>query len=72
MTGPRIGAPVRNQGPPVVGTLSDMTRPGRRAWSFPDLDVPAVELPPGHRRADRAALPEVAERDLVAHFTRLS
>ena len=72
MTGPPIGAPVRKQGPPVVGTLRDRTRPGRRAWSFPDLDVPAVELPPDHRRVDPAALPEVAERDLVAHFTRLS
>ncbi len=72
MTGPRIGAPVRSQGPALAGTLKELSRPGRRSWSFPDLDVPGTDLPPPHRRSADAALPEVAERDLVRHFTRLS
>ncbi|HET9723476.1 MAG TPA: aminomethyl-transferring glycine dehydrogenase subunit GcvPB [Actinomycetota bacterium] len=49
-----------------------MSRPGRRAWSLPELDVPAAEVPAEHARARPPALPEVAERDLVTHFTRLS
>jgi glycine dehydrogenase subunit 2 len=56
----------------VPETLHDLSRPGRRAWSFPDLDVPEANLPAEHARADSPALPEVAERDLVRHYTRLS
>jgi glycine dehydrogenase subunit 2 len=67
-----VGAPVRRQGPPGLGTLKDLSRPGRRAWSLPDLDVPAVDVTAEHARARPPALPEVAERDLVTHFTRLS
>ncbi|HEX9124332.1 MAG TPA: aminomethyl-transferring glycine dehydrogenase subunit GcvPB [Actinomycetota bacterium] len=67
------GAPVRTQGPPAgEGTLTDLSRPGRRAFSFPSLDVPERPIPEEHARGDPAALPEVAERDLVAHFTRLA
>ncbi len=68
----RIGAPVRAQGPAGAGTLRDLSRPGRRAWSLPPLDVPATAVPEEHARRTPAALPEVAERDLVAHYTRLS
>jgi glycine dehydrogenase subunit 2 len=50
----------------------ERSRPGRRAWSLPELDVPAVEVPAAHRRVTRPALPEVAETDVVRHFTRLS
>jgi len=67
-----VGAPVRRQGPPGLGTLKDLSRPGRRAWSLPVLDVPDVTVPPEHARRRPPALPEVAERDLVSHFTRLS
>ncbi|HEU4354310.1 MAG TPA: aminomethyl-transferring glycine dehydrogenase subunit GcvPB, partial [Actinomycetota bacterium] len=67
-----VGAPVRRQGPPGLGTLKDLSRPGRRSWSLPELDVPPIELPAEHARARPPALPEVAERDLVSHFTRLS
>lgn len=71
--GRAVGAPVRTQGPPDrQGTIADLSRPGRRAFSFPRLDVPEVAVPAEHARAGRAALPEIAERDLVAHFTRLS
>jgi len=66
------GAPVRRDGPPGQGTLADDSRPGRRAWSFPDLDVPEAAVPGTFARQAAPALPEVAERDLVRHFTRLS
>jgi glycine cleavage system P protein (glycine dehydrogenase) subunit 2 len=68
-----IGAPVRSRGPEIAGrTLKERARPGRRAWSLPELDVPGVDLPDAHRRTAPADLPEVAETDLVRHFTRLS
>ncbi|MGE5461549.1 MAG: aminomethyl-transferring glycine dehydrogenase subunit GcvPB [Solirubrobacterales bacterium] len=67
-----VGAPVRRQGPPGLGTLKDLSRPGRRAWSLPALDVPPASVPAEHARRTPPALPEVAERDLVSHFTRLS
>ncbi|MGZ8611962.1 MAG: aminomethyl-transferring glycine dehydrogenase subunit GcvPB, partial [Actinomycetota bacterium] len=61
------------QGPPErAGTLAELSRPGRRAFSLPPLDVPEVEVPPDLARRERAGLPEVAERDLVSHYTRLS
>ena len=67
------GAPVRTQGPPErEGTIADLSRTGRSAFSFAALDVPAAELPAEHLRTERAALPEVAERDIVSHYTRLS
>ncbi|MFQ5947920.1 MAG: aminomethyl-transferring glycine dehydrogenase subunit GcvPB, partial [Acidimicrobiia bacterium] len=53
-------------------TLADLSVPGRAAWSLPDLDVPerALQLP--EAAFDELPLPEVSERDLVAHFTRLA
>jgi glycine dehydrogenase subunit 2 len=67
------GAPVRTQGPDILqGTIKDVSRPGRRAFSLPELDVPEASLPNEQLRAERAALPEVAERDIVSHYTRLS
>ena len=70
---PRVGAPVRVQGPRQGhGTLKDLSRPGRRAFSMPELDVPETALPADQLRHVRSGLPEVAERDLVSHFTRLS
>lgn len=68
----RVGAPVRTTGPPVPATLRAASRPGRRAWSLPEMDVPPVEVPHEHRREGRVGLPEVSERDLVRHFTRLA
>lgn len=56
--------------------IFEASRRGRRAWSLPDVGVPAPELdeliPEHHRRAEAPALPEVSERDLVRHYTRLS
>ena len=57
-------------------TIFDLSRPGRRGCEMPALDVPArplSEMLPSGLVADAPpALPEVAERDVVAHFTRLS
>src|SRR5947208_1479090 len=57
-------------------TVFELSSPGRRAWSFRTTALPewsADELvPAGHRRDRAVPLAEVSERDLVAHFTRLS
>ena len=67
------GAPVRKDGPPIAWTsLKERSKPGRRAWSLPDLDVPEVTLDAAHRRSTPPGLPEVSEVDIVRHFTRLS
>jgi glycine dehydrogenase subunit 2 len=68
----RIGAPVRSQGPPLGGTLKDLSRSGRRAWTFPALDVPSAGISEEHRRGSVPGLPQLAERDIASHFTRLS
>ncbi|MEO8476935.1 MAG: aminomethyl-transferring glycine dehydrogenase subunit GcvPB [Actinomycetota bacterium] len=67
-----IGAPVRRQGPPGEGTLGARSRPGRRAFSFAALDVEPVDIAEGYARTTPPRLPEVAEGDLVRHYTRLS
>jgi glycine dehydrogenase subunit 2 len=67
------GAPVRTQDPPTAaGTIKDLSRPGRRAFSLPRLDVPPARIPDEFARRTPPGLPEVAERDLVSHYTRLS
>ena len=66
------GAPVRTQGPRSPSTIRDRSVPGRRASGFAPLDVPSVKMNPSFRRARPPALPEVAEIDLVRHYTRLS
>jgi glycine dehydrogenase subunit 2 len=62
---------------PLVGggtepTLAALSVPGRRAWSLPTLDVPEQALSLPETAGEAPALPEVSERDLVAHFTRLA
>jgi glycine dehydrogenase subunit 2 len=70
---PQVGAPVRTGDPEgLPPTLKELSRPGRRASSMPKLDVPEAKVPSEHRRRDPASLPEVGERDLVRHFTRLA
>jgi glycine dehydrogenase subunit 2 len=66
------GAPIRTQGPDGFARLWDRSRPGRRASSFPALDVPEVEMPVEHARETPAVMPEVAELELVRHYTRLA
>jgi glycine dehydrogenase subunit 2 len=57
-------------------TIFERSRPGRRAFAPPALDVPGRpldELVPAHlRRMDPARLPEVSEPEIVRHYTRLS
>jgi glycine dehydrogenase subunit 2 len=67
------GAPIRTQSPPVAhGTIMDRSVRGRRAFEFPELDVPQAEVPAAHARTGAPGLPQVAETDLVRHYTRLS
>jgi glycine dehydrogenase subunit 2 len=53
---------------PNIYELSTTDRPSHR---FPDLDVPAAELPKGMLR-DQLELPELSELEVVRHFVRLS
>ncbi|MDQ3878496.1 MAG: aminomethyl-transferring glycine dehydrogenase subunit GcvPB [Actinomycetota bacterium] len=56
--------------------IFELSREGRRAWSLPEVGVEAPELdeliPADYRRTTAPDLPEVSERDLVRHYTRLS
>ena len=58
-------------------TIFDRSIPGRRASSIPSDGLNGVEearssIPSHLLRKQPAALPEVSERDLVQHYTRLS
>ncbi|MGH9267094.1 MAG: aminomethyl-transferring glycine dehydrogenase subunit GcvPB, partial [Acidimicrobiales bacterium] len=57
-------------------TIFEQSVPGRRAWSFRTTGVPEWDagdlVPADHLRPEPPALAEVSERDLVAHYTRLS
>jgi len=53
-------------------TLAELSSPGRTASGFGELDVPLEKLDLPELAEGPLALPEVAERDLVAHFTRLA
>jgi glycine dehydrogenase subunit 2 len=66
---------------PIMGrdaepTIFELSSPGRRAASFRTTGLPewdAAELVPAeHLRGGPAPIAEISERDLVAHFTRLS
>jgi glycine dehydrogenase subunit 2 len=57
-------------------TLFEMSVPSRSAYQLRTTGVPALALdqlvPQAHLNEDVVAIAEVSERDLVAHFTRLS
>ncbi|MFZ0089044.1 MAG: aminomethyl-transferring glycine dehydrogenase subunit GcvPB [Solirubrobacteraceae bacterium] len=57
-------------------TIFERSRPGRRAFVAPALDVPERPredlLPPALRRELPPRLPEVSEPEIVRHYTRLS
>jgi glycine cleavage system P protein (glycine dehydrogenase) subunit 2 len=79
MTLERVGGVLERSGgtrDPDTPLIFELSRPGRRAWSLPDAptDAPEIDdlIPAGHRRTEAPRLPEVSERDLVRHFTRLS
>ncbi len=56
--------------------IFESSRPGRVSYSLRELDVPAKPLadlvPADLLRTEELAFPEVAELDLVRHYTRLS
>ena len=52
--------------------IYEKSRPGRRAGRLPDHGLPVPEVPEELRRSEPPRLPEVAEPDLVRHFTELS
>jgi len=56
--------------------IFEITKPGRVAYSLPELDVPETDLaeavPADYLRSQPAELPEVSELDLVRHYTALS
>ena len=57
-------------------TIYERSKPGRRAFVAPALDVPerSVDelIPAALRRSTPARLPEVAEPEIVRHYNRLS
>jgi glycine dehydrogenase subunit 2 len=52
--------------------IYERSQPGRRAGRPPRPDLPVPEPPPELRRAHPPRLPELAEPDLLRHFTELS
>lgn len=72
----QASAGTRAPSPNGFPLIFEESRPGRRAWSLPDVEVEAPPLedliPESFRRSSPPALPEVSERDLVRHYTRLS
>jgi glycine dehydrogenase subunit 2 len=57
-------------------TIYERSKPGRRAFVAPALDVPARPLdeliPAALRRREAPRLPEVSEPEIVRHYNRLS
>lgn len=58
----------------LVPLIFDVSREGRRGYSLPALDVPAVDdvIPEEMVRTEEPNLPEVSEADVIRHFTNLS
>jgi glycine cleavage system P protein (glycine dehydrogenase) subunit 2 len=52
--------------------IYEKSQPGRRAGRPPRPDLPVPEPPPELRRAHPPRIPELAEPDLLRHFTALS
>jgi glycine dehydrogenase subunit 2 len=55
----------------VEPTIYELSSPGRTGVTFPSPDVPTASLPDSLLRAN-LPLPELAELDVVRHFTTLS
>lgn len=75
MTTEAAQAPVNSQ-VRVEPYIFDIGAPKRRAIRFPKADVPEEPfdelIPPSFQRKTVLHLPEVSERDVIGHFTRLS
>lgn len=52
-------------------TIYEISSPGRKGVRFPEPDVPLTQLPKGFVRKD-LNFPELAEMDVIRHFTNLS
>jgi len=52
--------------------IFEKSQPGRRGGGPPELDLPSAEIPAELRRARPPRLPELAEPELLRHFTELS
>ncbi|MBN2379198.1 aminomethyl-transferring glycine dehydrogenase subunit GcvPB [candidate division WOR-3 bacterium] len=56
--------------------LFDLSKPGRRGFSFSALDVPKQDItdfiPERYLRKEDALLPEIAEPELARHYTHLA
>jgi glycine dehydrogenase subunit 2 len=52
--------------------IFEKSQPGRRGGELPKIDLPAAEVPEELRRERPPRLPELAEPELVRHFTELS
>ena len=52
--------------------IFEKSQPGRRASSLPRHELPVPDVPDDLRRASAPRLPEIAEPDLVRHFTELT
>ena len=62
---------------PLVGglpepTIKELSKPGRRAFNYPILDIEEVTIEHECLKIEKAPLPEVSEHDLVMHFSRLA
>jgi glycine dehydrogenase subunit 2 len=55
-----------------VKLIYEKSQRGRRAGRLPQHDLPTPEVPQELRRSDPPRLPEIAEPDLLRHFTQLS
>ena len=56
----------------VEPTIFELSSPGRRGVSMPASDVPEARLPDRNLLRQDLPLPELAEVDVVRHFTRIS
>ncbi len=56
----------------VEPTIFELSSPGRAGVTMPPPDVPTVDLPPKELLRSEIPLPELAEVDVVRHYTRLS
>jgi glycine dehydrogenase subunit 2 len=56
----------------VTKLIFERSQPGRRGGTVPAYDLPAAEVPPELARAEPPRLPELAEPELIRHFTELT
>ena len=52
--------------------IFEISKPGKKGYSLPQPDLPAVTLRENFRRRIPADLPEVSEPEIVRHFVNLS